>query len=59
MDKEVKELQSEQVRQKTRITAGAWVTGESLKEQSKATMPEANSDHGNFSQNKGVDKNNA
>mgnify|MGYP000250274798 CR=1 FL=1 len=59
MDKEVKELQSEQVRQKTRIAAGAWVTGESLKEESKATMPEANSDHGNFSQNKGVDKNNA
>ena len=53
MDKEVKELQSEQVRQKTRMAAGAWVTGESLKEQSKATMPEANSDHGNFSQNKG------
>ena len=59
MDKEVKELQSEQVRQKTRIAAGAWVTGESLKEQSKATMPEANSDHGNFSQNKGIDKKNA
>ena len=59
MDKEVKELQSEQVRQKTRIAAGAWVTGESLKEQSKATMPEANSDHGNFSQNKGVNKSNA
>ena len=59
MDKEVKELQSEQVRQKTRIAAGAWVTGESLTEQSKATMPEANSDHGNFSQNKGVDKSNA
>ena len=59
MDKEVKELQSEQVRQKTRIAAGAWVTGESLKEQSKATMPLANSDHGNFSQTKGVDKSNA
>jgi len=59
MDKEVKELQSEQVRQKTRIAAGAWVTGESLKEESKATMPEANSDHGNFSQTKGVDKSNA
>ena len=59
MDKEVKELQSEQVRQKTRIAAGAWVTGESLKEQSKATMPEANSDHGNFSQTKVVDKSNA
>ncbi len=59
MDKEVKELQSEQVRQKARMGAGAWVTGESMKEQSKATMPEANSDHGNFSQNKGVDKSNA
>jgi hypothetical protein len=59
MDKEVKEMQSEQVRQKARLGAGAWVTGESLKEQSKATMPEANSDHGNFSQNKGVDKSNA
>jgi hypothetical protein len=59
MDKEVKELQSEQVRQKARIAAGAWVTGESLKEESRATMPEANSDHGNFSQNKGVDKSNA
>jgi hypothetical protein len=59
MDKEVKELQSEQVRQKTRIAAGAWVTGKSLKEESKATMPEANSDHGNFSQNKGIDKSNA
>jgi hypothetical protein len=59
MATELKELQSEQVRQKTRMAAGAWVTGETLKEQSKATMPEANSDHGNFSQPKGVDKSNA
>ena len=59
MDKEVKEMQSEQVRQKARMGAGAWVNGETLKEQSKATMPEANSDHGNFSQHKGVDKSNA
>ena len=59
MATELKELQSEQVRQKTRMAAGAWVTGETLKEQSTATMPEANSDHGNFSQNKGVDKSNA
>jgi hypothetical protein len=59
MDKEVKEMQSEQVRQKARMGAGAWVTGESLKEESKATMPEANSDHGNFSQPKGVEKSNA
>ena len=56
---EVKEVQSEQVRQHTRMAAGAWITGESLKEKGTATMPEANSDHGNFSQNKGVDKSNA
>ena len=54
-----KEQQSEQVRQHTRMAQGAWVTGETLKEESKATMPEANSDHGNFSQPKGVDKKNA
>ena len=54
-----KEQQSEQVRKHTRMAQGAWVTGESLKEESKATMPEANSDHGNFSQPKGVDKSNA
>jgi len=54
-----KEQQSKQVRQHTRMAQGAWVTGESLKEESKATMPEANSDHGNFSQPKGVDKSNA
>ena len=59
MEKELKELQSEQVRQHTRMAAGAWVTGDTLKEQSKATMPEANSDHGNFSQTKGVQKSNA
>jgi hypothetical protein len=59
MDKEVKELQSEDVRYKARMAAGAWLTGESLKEKGTATMPEANSDHGNFSQNKGVDKSNA
>ena len=54
-----KDEQSEQVKQHHRMAAGAWITGESLKEQSKATMPEANSDHGNFSQPKGVDKSNA
>ena len=48
MDKEVKELQSEDVRQKARLAGGAWLNGETLKEQSKATMPEANSDHGDF-----------
>ena len=54
-----KDEQSEQVKQHHRMAAGAWVTGETLKEQSKATLPEANSDHGNFSQNKGVDKRHA
>ena len=54
-----KDQQSEQVRQHTRMAQGAWVTGESLKEKATATMPEANSDHGNFSQPKGVDKSNA
>ena len=54
-----KEQQDETVKQHTRMAAGAWVTGDTLKEQSKATLPKANSDHGNFSQNKGVDKSNA
>jgi hypothetical protein len=40
------------------MATGAWVTGETLKEQGSATMPLANSDHGVFT-NKGVDKNNA
>jgi hypothetical protein len=59
MDKEVKEMQSEDVRYKARMAAGAWVDGCELKENGTATMPLANSDHGNFSQNKGVDKRNA
>lgn len=59
MSDEVKQYQSEAVRQKARNAAGAWINGSELKEQSKATQPEANSDHGNFSQNKGVDKRNA
>lgn len=54
-----KDQQSEAVRQHHRNAAGAWINGQQLKEQSKATQPEANSDHGNFSQNKGVDKRNA
>lgn len=58
MDKEIAELHSEEVKQHTRMATGAWVTGDTLKEQSKATMPEANSDHGNFT-NKGIDKKNA
>ena len=59
MDKEVKEMQSEQVKYRTRMAAGAWLDGQQMKEKATATMPLANSDHGNFSQNKGVDKKNA
>jgi hypothetical protein len=59
MDKEVKEMQSEQVKYRTRMAAGAWLDGQQMKEKQTATMPLANSDHGNFSQNKGVDKKNA
>lgn len=54
----LKEEQSELVKQHHRMAAGAWVTGETLKEQGSATLPKANSDHGNFT-NKGVDKKNA
>ena len=43
---------------RSRMAAGAWVNGEELKEQGSATLPKANSDHGNFS-GKGVDKRNA
>jgi hypothetical protein len=59
MDDKVKEYQSEDVRQKARNAAGAWINGSELKEKGTATQPKANSDHGNFSQNKGVDKSNA
>lgn len=54
----LKQEQSEEVRQHHRMAAGAWVTGETLKEQGSATLPKANSDHGAFT-NKGVDKRNA
>jgi hypothetical protein len=47
-----KDYQSEQVRQHTRMAAGAWIDGSDLKEKGSATMPKANSDHGNFSSNK-------
>jgi hypothetical protein len=54
-----KDEQSEAVKQHHRNAAGAWINGSELKEQGTATQPKANSDHGNFSQNKGVDKKNA
>jgi hypothetical protein len=53
-----KDEQSEAVKQHHRMAAGAWITGEAYKEQGSATMPEANSDHGNFG-GKGIDKSNA
>jgi hypothetical protein len=59
MENEVKQYQSEDVRQKARNAAGAWINGSEMKEKGTATQPKANSDHGNFSQNKGVDKRNA
>lgn len=43
-----KEQQSEIVRQHTRMAAGAWVDGEQLQEKGSATLPKANSDHGNL-----------
>lgn len=58
MSIDLKDEQSEPVRQQHRNAVGAWINGSELKEQSKATQPEANSDHGNFT-NKGVDKKNA
>ena len=59
MENEVKQYQSEDVRQKARNASGAWINGSEMKEKGTATQPKANSDHGNFSQNKGVDKRNA
>ena len=56
---DVKDEQSELTPQRHRNAAGAWINGSELKEQSKATQPEANSDHGNFTERKGVDKSNA
>jgi hypothetical protein len=55
----LKDEQSEAVKQHHRNAAGAWITGQQLKEEGKATLPLANSDHGNFESGKGVDKRNA
>lgn len=54
-----KEQQDETVKQHTRMAAGAWITGGALKEKNTATLPKANSDHGNFIKDKGVQKSNA
>ena len=42
-----KDQQSEIVKQHHRMAAGAWVNGEQLEEKGSATLPKANSDHGN------------
>ena len=36
------------VNQHKRLAGGAWIDGEQLPEEGKATMPKANADHGNF-----------
>ena len=42
-----KDQLSDIVRQHTRMAAGAWVDGEQIQEKGSATLPKANSDHGN------------
>ena len=58
MDQLDKEQMSEQVRQQKRLKMGAWIDGQEIKEKSKATMSEANSDHGDFKKSS-IDKKNA
>jgi hypothetical protein len=53
-----KDQQGEQVKQHARMAAGAWIDGEAMKEQGKATMPKANADHGVFTKS-AIDKKNA
>ena len=59
MSDEVKEMQSEDVRYKTRIAVGAWLDGQSLSETGSATMPKANSEHGNDLDKSSIAKDNA
>ena len=54
-----KDIHEEEVNQHKRMASGAWVDGEELAEEGSATMTEANSDHGDFTKNKGIDKHNA
>ena len=42
-----KDQMSELVKQHRRIATGAWLDGEQIQEKGSATMPKANSDHGN------------
>ena len=43
-----KDQMSELVKQHRRIATGAWLDGEQIQEKGSATMPKANSDHGNI-----------
>jgi hypothetical protein len=58
MSDNLKEQQSELTPQRYRNAAGAWVNGETYKEQSKATQQQANSDHGDFEKSS-IDKKNS
>jgi hypothetical protein len=46
------------VNQHKRLAGGAWIEGEKYQEESKATMPKANSDHGHF-ESSAIKKDNA
>jgi hypothetical protein len=59
MSDDVKKLQSEDVRYKARMAVGAWLDGQSLSETGSATMPKANSDHGNDLDKSSITKDNA
>lgn len=43
-----KDQMSELVKQHRRLATGAWIDGEQINEKGSATMPKANSDHGNI-----------
>ena len=52
-----KDQMIEEVSQHKRMAVGAWIDGESLPQSGSATMPKANSDHGNISS--AIEKKNA
>lgn len=59
MSDDVKKLHAEDVRYKARMATGAWLDGQSLSESGSATMPKANSDHGNDLDKSAIAKDNA
>lgn len=52
-----KDQMIEEVSQHKRMAVGAWIDGESLPQHGSATMPKANSDHGNIAS--AIEKKNA